>query len=224
MIGVQLIGKESVISAYSDVGCDTWAILQGKQFVISGDNEGDLGTWLGRFTQGGSTATYTLRCYDTDSAPDSLTAGTNFVASFNFKLIDMYAGAGIAGHNTKLVGRIEELEKKLKDADGEEEPDIMSAIMGWLNDPQKLQMAVGAFKMLFGSNAGGTLPMPAPQGVAGFSGTPKNQEEALQRLAAVIDRLEKKDPQIVEHLEKLADIAERKPDTFKFLISNLNGL
>lgn len=232
MVGVQLIGKDSVIAAYNDLDVDTWAILQGKQLIVSGEGGESLGAWLERFAQCGTAAIYTLRCYDTESAPDSLTAGTNYIASFNFKFTDIYQPSAIGGYNNQLIGRIEELEKKLAAAKEEEsdEPDILGAVMGWLQDPHKLQQAVGAFKMLTGG-AGAVAPMPPPaQAVAGFDTSPRAQrsfeeeEQKVARLAAALDRLEKKDPHIVEHLEKLADIADKKPDTFKFLIGNLGSL
>lgn len=229
MVGVQLIGKDSVIAAYNDVDVDTWAILQGKQLIVSGEGEGNLSVWLDRFGAGGSAAIYTLRCYDTESLPDSLTAGTNFVAAFNFKFTEIYQPAGMGGYNSQLIGRIDELEKKLaaKQESEEEGPDFLSAVMGWFEDPHKLQQAVGAFKMLMGNAANAMAAAPAPQGLAGFDGARQkfeSEEQKIQRLSIALDRLEKKDPDIVEHLEKLADIAEKKPDTFKFLISNLSSI
>lgn len=228
MVSVQLIGKGAVLAAFNDVDGDVWALLQGKQLIVSGDGESDLITWIDRFCQSQSAATYTLRVYDTDSAPDSLTAGTNYIASFNFKLADMYEGAGITGYSNKLQTRIDDLEKKLEGRGSEdEEPDILTAVMGWLNEPHKLQQAVGAFRMLLGggeATAGaGMMHAPGQQAVTGFT-LPRSQEETTARLVKVLDRLERCDPEILSHLEKLAEVAEKKPDTFKFLISNLSAL
>lgn len=231
MVGVQLIGRESVLRAFNEVDGGSWAILQSKQFIVSGEGDDKLAAWLDAFFPSGSTATYTLRVYDADSPPDSITAGTGFVASFNFKLQDVYEGAGVSGYGGKLSARLDALEKRIsgEDDEGDEDDlDITSVIMGWLKNPHQLQQAVGAFKMLLGGMGTPGAVVPAAQGVSGFGspaggGAAPSQEETMQRLSVVLDKLEKHDPRLLFHLEKLAELAERKPDTFKFLISNLDG-
>lgn len=233
MTGVQLIGKDAVLTAFNKLPYDFWGIYEGKTPKVFGEGADALGEWLDMFCAAGSTATYILRIYDTDSLPTSQSGGVDFVASLNFKLVDMYEGYGIAGHTTKLMQRIEGLEKKLagSDEDEGEEEDINSILMGWLNNPEKLGMVVGAFRQLIGG--GDAVPaiagngLQAQQTVGGFAGSGagtaagSDDDVRLQRLAAALDQLEKKDPRLVEHLEKLAKL---DPIFFNAVIQKLDAL
>ncbi len=229
MTGVQLIGKDAVLSAFDKLGYNFWGLYEGKTAKVFGEGADALADWLELFCTSGSTATYTLRAYDTETLPTSQTGCTDFVASLNFKLVDMYEGSGIAGHTNKLVQRIEGLEKKIDGAGSDDdEEDINSIIMGWLNNPEKLGMVVGAFRQLVG--VGPVAPAVSGNGTAvqqtmsGFdannAGSPTD-DERLQRLAAALDRLEKKDSNLIEHLEKLAKL---DPLIFNAVISKLDAL
>lgn len=223
MIGVQLIGKDAVLAAFSKLGYEYWGLYEGKTPKIFGEGADALADWLELFCSSGSTATYTLRIYDTDTLPTSQTGGTDFVASLNFKLVDVYEGYGIAGHTTKLMQRIEGIEKKL-DSDGDEE-DINSILMGWLSNPEKLGMVASAFRQLVGS--GPVAPVvtgngiPAQQTVSGFGGVGSDDEAKLQRLSVALDQLEKKDPRLIEHLEKLSKL---DPIIFNAVIAKLDAI
>lgn len=230
MTGVQLIGKDTVLTAFNKLGYDYWGLYEGKTPKVFGEGADSLADWLELFCSSGGTATYTLKIYDTETLPTSQTGNVDFVASLNFKLVDLYDGAGIAGHTNKLVQRIEGLEKKIDGAgsdDGEEE-DINSVLMGWLSNPEKLGMVVGAFRQLVGS--GPVAPVVSGNGTAAqqsMSGFDSNNtgsatdDEKLQRLAVALDQLEKKDTKLLEHLEKLAKL---DPLIFNAVISKLDAL
>jgi hypothetical protein len=231
MTGVQLIGKKAVVERFTKTGSDTWALYQGKQFIVGGVGGDVLEEWLTDFEATESTATYTLRVYDSDQAPTSSTGNADYIACLNFKVVDQYEGYGIAGHNNKLMQRIKGLEDKLegKDKDDDKEgSDIGDIIMGWFENPEKLGMVAGAIRQLMG----GSMPMqpvgalPAPlQTIAGLD--PKNEsemEDSLTRISKALDILEKHDKQLVVHLEKLAKLASTDPITFTFIISKLDAL
>lgn len=232
MTGVQLIGTKAVVEKYEKLNCDSWAIYQGKQFIVGGVGNDGLQGWISDFEAAGSTATYTLRVYDSSEAPTSATANSDYVACINFKVVDQYEGYGIAGHTNKLMQRIESLEKKLKDQDdGEDDegPDLNEVIMGWLTEPQKLGMVIGAVRQLFG----GEMPVmpavasPAPlQTVSGLEPVKINPmtEEGLTRISKALDILGVCDPDLVVHLEKLAKLAETDKLLFKAVISKLDAL
>jgi hypothetical protein len=230
MTGVQLIGKDAVLTAFNKLGYDYWGLYEGKTPKVFGEGADTLTDWLELFCSSGSTATYTLRIYDTETLPTSQTGGADFVASLNFKLIDMYEGYGIAGHTNKLVQRIEGLEKKIGGADSEDDDgeDINSIIMGWLSNPEKLGMVVGAFKQLVGSgpvaSAVSGNGATAQQSMSGFDSNnagSSSDDEKLQRLAVALDQLEKKDPKLIEHLEKLGKL---DPLIFNAVIAKLDAL
>lgn len=232
MTGVQLIGTKAVVSKYEKLNCDSWAIYQSKQFIVGGVGSEGLQEWVQDFETAGSTATYTLRVYDSGEAPTSATANSDYVACINFKVVDQYEGYGIAGHSNKLMQRIEGLEKKLKDQDSDEDdegPDLNEVIMGWLTEPQKLGMVIGAVRQLFG----GEMPVmpavasPAPlQTVSGLEPVKINPmtEEGLTRISKALDILGVCDPDLVVHLEKLAKLAETDKLLFKAVISKLDAL
>lgn len=237
MAGVQLIGTKAVMQRYEKLNAEAWALYQGKEFLVGGMGGEDLRDWVHDFEQSGSTATYTLRVYDFEEPPTCKTGTTDYIASVNFKAVDQYDGYGIAGHSNKLMERIKGLEEKLKDHDGDEDEgqDLNSVIMGWLTEPQKLGLVIGAVKQLFGAPS---MPMPVPAPVAGaqpqlqtISGfQPGTQpqamsaEQSLERLSKAIDILEKHDTDLITHLEKLAKLAETDELLFKAIISKLDAL
>lgn len=237
MTGVQLIGSRAVLQRYEKLNAEAWALYQGKQFIVGGVGGEDLRDWVADFEQSGSTATYTLRVYDCSEAPTCSTGAADYIASVNFKVVDQYEGYGIAGHSNKLMERIKGLEDKLKekdeDQDEDEGQDLNSIIMGWLTEPQKLGMVVGAVRQLFGMAS--PLPIPAPvsgtqpqQTINGFSLNKESEtmsaEQTLERLSRAIDTLEKHDPDLVAHLEKLAKLAQTDQLLFKAIISKLDAL
>jgi hypothetical protein len=228
LTGVQLIGRKAVVERFTKLGTESWALYQGKGFIVGGTGADVLNEWLADFEQTESTATYTLRVYDMDQAPTSGTGNSDYIACLNFKVVDTYEGYGIAGHNNQLMQRIKGLEDKLKDKDGDEpDTDFGTVVMGWLDDPQKLATIAGIVRMFTGGapiQPMGTLPAPM-QAIAGLE--PQNQtqmEDNLTRVSKALDTLEKYDPQLVVHLEKLAKLASTDTLMFKAVISKLDAL
>jgi len=228
LTGVQLIGRKAVIERFAKLGTESWALYQGKQFIVGGVGGDVLEEWLTDFEQTESTATYTLRVYDMEQAPTSSSGNADYIACMNFKIVDAYEGYGIAGHNNKLMQRIKGLEEKLEGKDDDEpETDFNSIIMGWLENREKLGMIAGAIRTLFGgipAQPMGTLPAPV-QTIAGLD--PQNQtqmEDNVTRVSKALDILEKYDPQLVVHLEKLAKLASTDTLMFKAVISKLDAL
>lgn len=237
MTGVQLIGKKAVISRFEKLDCEAWALYQGKQFIVGGVGSDSLNDWLTDFEGSGSTATYTLRIYDCDIAPNSSQAMTEYVSCFQFKVTDQYEGYGIAGHSNRLNDRITSIETELKKLnrppeDDENETGMIGAVISdWLTNPEKLAVIVGVVKQIF---QGGPVVQPAMVATAPLqtiSGFRMNTEtvsaashEGLQRISVALDILGQCDPDIVVHLEKLAKLAQEEPLLFKGIISKLDGL
>ena len=100
----------------------------------------------------------------------------------------------------------------------------MDHIIGWFKDPEKLETAVGAIKQLFGQpgahNEPGQIQQQTMSGFKVTNDTDAN-EEKLIRLSAVLDKLEGRDPKLLEHLEKLSKLDAL---TFNLVISKLDGL
>lgn len=236
MTGVQLIGAKAVIQRYEKLSAESWALFQGKQFLVGGVGSQDLQEWVKDFETAGSTATYTLRVYDSPDAPTSSTANSDYIACINFKAVDEYEGHGIAGYSNKLMERIKGLEERLKETDKDEEeegPSLGDIVTGWLTDPQKLGMVIGAVRQLFGPASVAALPATPLQTISGMQPVqteamnqpnPMNQEESLKRIADALDILAIHDLDLVVHLEKLAKLAQSDPLMFKAVISKLDAL
>lgn len=221
MAGVQIIGKAAIVETFNECECETFAILSGKTFIV-GSGINDLTTWIDRFCPPGVSGSFTLQTYD--CAVEEVRKNTECCSSFNCRITEMYGGAGMGGFQSTLTKRIEDLEKQKKP---EEDDRMTDALMGWLEDPEKLIQVIGAVRGLFGM---GAPAQAVPVTMGGM--TPKiispgeltqTEEARYRRLAASLDDLEKNDPHIVEHLEKLANISRTKPDTFKMLISMLGS-
>jgi len=228
MAAIQFFGRPNVLSAYAHRGIEVWAIFNGKNLITSGQTTDELDNFLGLLEPGGSAAPYILKVYR-DHDADDITDKTECNGSFTFKLTDPgYNATRLGASDPGINERFERLENLIvgyvtqdaEDKPEKDENDLMSIIMGYLKEPQKLALVINAVRG-FATNA--IAPVPAAVG----SVTPgaNNTEENLQRLSVALDKLERADPKIVEHLEALADIAEKKPPTFKMLLSMLdNGL
>lgn len=230
MTGVQLIGKDAVLSRFGKFDGDAWGLFQGKQFIVGGVGSDELNDWLTGFSVAESTATYTIKIFDSDVAPTAGTANLDYMACMTFKLVDTYEGYGIAGHTTKLMDRIAGLEKKVKEyeeGDGEGGNDLNDIIMGWFSDPQKLGQVAGAIRQLMGGpGAPPAIPLQTVSGVRGEEQPPSDQdrEAEVKKLAGALDTLEKRDPRLVEHLVKLAKLSETDPLIFQGVLSKLDAL
>lgn len=235
MTGVQLIGKDAVIERFDKLQGDSWAIFQGKQFVVSGDGSTDLLDWLQCFEKTQTTAAYILKVYEGDP-PTSDGTTRPYIAALNFRVVDMYEGAGIGGHNNKVMQRLEGIEKKLNaevEQPDDQEQGFDRVIMGWLENPEKLGMIIGAVRQLMGYSGPAQIPaavVGAPgQQIGGFKVQEEPasggvSEEDLVKLSSSLDELQRHDPNIVAHLTKLANLAKSDPFIFKGVLSKLDAL
>lgn len=226
MAGLQFIGRKDVINAVKSKGLTTWGLFQSRQFITAGDGVDALDQFLERLEAGGAGPTYTLKVYKDESA-DDVTDKTECNGSFNFKLNG--AGAGSNEDVNARLGRIEAMLAGDEDDDEDDEDDensLSGIILGYLKDPVKLVTVINGLR--------GQYTQPAaPDLVPGSIGTVDDRRESqafaandidarTQRLAIVLDRLERQDPKILEHLEKLAALAETKPELFKLLLTQLD--
>lgn len=227
MTGVQLIGKEQVVSTYETLDAHSWALYQGKQFIVGGSGVNDLDMWLTNFSKAGSTATYMLRAYQSNEVPTCAAGNADYIACISFKVCDPYDGMGIHGQNAKLTERIGALEEQLKSKDEPESDDIGDIVIGWLSDPVKLNQVAGAFRQIFGGSGYTLEAQPVLQAISGVEpaqSVPGPTETELDELEKALDRLEKKDKKLTRHLSKLADLSEKNPALFQTVLTQLDAL
>jgi hypothetical protein len=216
---IHFIGIKPTIDALSNIPYEGgWCLWQGKQVTVSGDDLDNLEDWLTRLQPAGSTGAYTVRLYN-DPGPYEYT--TPYKCSFNISLVDRYAGQGVAGYNNSLAQEIADLKKKMAESDNEAEPEsIGDVILGWCKDPAQLDIVAGVIGKIMGRAPVQQLQIPQTVG----STNPAAQEtdnDRLLRLSKVLDNLEKRDPKLLEHLEKLS---AQDDLTLQIILSKLNSL
>lgn len=141
----------------------------------------------------------------------------------------------------KITGLISDevsqaIEKRFNGEDTEKEETITDIVIGYMKEPDKLISVLGALRGLFAPVSAPAV-MPAmlagvaqPAAMARRAGSVgivpaegiANEADVLQaRLVAVLQRLEKIDPNILETLEKLAALGEQSPAKYKMGLSLL---
>lgn len=237
MPSYQFSGKDAAVKAFQNRGTTTWAIFQGKCLNNKGTGDQELDDYL-EMISGGSNIVYTLKVYDDITDPKLIKEKTEADGSFNFILADDYKEPRTERTTrSEMFQRIRELEAKVteKEEPAIEEETIGSVFMGLLKNPSELSQLVQVIQML-----GLLPPQPAQQqlqpvvsrignienrsAVDDKIGNANYSESVVLRLGAAVDTLEKNDPKLVDHLEKLAMIAQNRPDQFKFLLAALEQM
>ncbi len=244
-IAAQFRGVNSVLMAYENQKIAPFSVMWGKQFLFSYSGsdleEGKqlLQQWLTVVSQDSpdATATYTLKVYDDLGKDEKIKAGTDYSASFNFKLADydQYNNMGIPrrGETAAKVYELEQtvlqLKQRLEEEEEEEEekPGAMGSIgamlQGLLEHPEIKQAIAGKLVKLFDNIF--TMQQPIGQ-IAGPGETVTFAQAApvqddLTRLNVAIGKLYAADPDLVNHLEVLATMAEKETAKFQMLITML---
>lgn len=166
-----------------------------------------------------------------------------------FSVYDQPGRTGIIGRHYGYPSRDDIVLQKLQEFDTKlnllaagpeidpEEETIEKAVLGMIQEPSKLHeffqalqqgknllmghpVEMGSIGSVF--KAGQTKPgSSAAAGQAPQNLSQQSSEEIGQRIATALDILEQNDPQLVEHLEKLAIMAQNNPVQFKTIIGFL---
>lgn len=231
---VQFYGIDNVMQAADNLKCSCWGIyINGRLFSKYEDTDVAAALSLLRdnleiLERSNSNGTYTLKFFELQKGqpPKINDRSVTDAGSFNFKLIDAEEREqGLQRVNSyniyirQMEERMKKLEDELKATEVEPEPDtIGSVILDLFKRPDDLAVVVNTMRAAVG------LPVQNLGMITGIrAGNTESisQDEKLQRTADAIDKLEKNDPDLVHHLEKLSKIAEESPDQFKMLLSML---
>lgn len=237
---VQFRGADMVLEAFDQRNIEAWALWQGKQFIGKGIGREPLEWWLVNLQKMHSTAVYTLKVFEDIKDEKCIKEKTECDGSFNFRLFEPGDIGAINGYYREGAGfmppavqkalqeqdaKIDRIVALLEDQADDEEPEPVGAlgVIGQLlQEPEKLEKLIRVGKALLGVGD----PVPARVGsVNRLEGAAEEKtvgEDSVYRMASALDILEKHDPDFVAHLEKLAGIAEQKPDQFKNLIAMLD--
>ena len=240
MASVQFYGSDKAIEAYNDCKVPAWGLFSGRQLICkyAGNSLEEGSQLLEEFCQRieHSNATYTLKVFENPSKKElTIKEKTECDLSFNFKLCEQdlyvqrreqrgyYTGGG---NNDKAIldklGVIENRLNQAEDHDPLEEQDTIGSIaLSYLKEPDKLLMLLSGL----GFTQNNQQPARALGNVTQKPTiTPADTNDRLTRLSNAIDRLEIADPKIVEHLEKLAELAEDNKPLFNMMIKQLENL
>lgn len=244
MSSIDFKGVQGALAAYKAKCIDTWGVFNKGNFMQSGSCEELLSDYLELMEQQGSRTTYTLKMYKGVEA-DEVTDKTPNHGSFSFTLHEAGAysagGMGSMGVGNNISARLAAIEKKLNAGPVKDESlgvKLGNTVLGWFEDVDDVAKIAGIIGMFMGK----TPPPAVMQSVAALGGMDAKrvganlpaaeqqdevielteaQERLIQRYATVIDRLEKKDPEFLMHLEKLATLAETNPQMYTMACSFL---
>lgn len=196
----------------------------------------------------GNEAAYTIKFFEHEGNKDlKIKENSPCDGSFNFRLIEeeerQQRKTLYQGTSNKVLEKLEGIENRLLQIEQghveevEEDNTLQGQIVGMLKEPSRLNEFIAALanaKSLLGigpaapayvgniNRAGQILNQVTAAAPAPVQNLSLTEEQKLQRLGNAIDTLEKNDPQIVDHLEKLASMAVNNPSQFKNLLSMLD--
>lgn len=245
-MSVQFVGIANVLQSFEDRKIEAWAIFVHKQMLTKGWGSDQLQAFLTTLDNSGTNAIYTLKVYEdiTDERGVSkIKSNTADDGAVNFRLDPQGLNPPAAysstrwqqiGYRETINDRLQKIEEALlklaeeKQAEAEEEEEeesIGSIFMDMIKNPAKASALVDVIKSI--TTPGHipqtqyTPPMPATVGTVNTANQEQSQENRLDRLAAAINILEQKDPGLIDHLEKLAIMAQDQPKKFANLLSML---
>jgi hypothetical protein len=238
MAAVQFFGIDQVMKAAENLNCSAWGIFVGRNLFSKyegtemSESLAMLQQNLEMLSESGTTAIYTLKFFETQKGVTKINEKSVCDGgSFNFKLIEPQEREMMLLRNSSQYGVISGLEKKIEalqaqlaaqaeevDEEEEEPETIGSFLIGLLKRPDELAQIITIGRALLGLP---TQPIPQVATVNSIGSVPVDGTNKLDRLAAAIDILEKADPQLVEHLEKLAAMSQENPAQFNMLIGML---
>jgi hypothetical protein len=228
---VQFEGIPSVVRAYQNRNVAPWAIFCNNQFMFKyqGNKIADgvkvLHDTLDAIAETNSPAVYTLKVYE--DLKGGIKSNTPDDGSFNFRMHSGAIGAVSNGSNKEILDEIKGLHLRIDsitNGDDGDEPDAIGQIERVMEIPGVKEVVTGLLGMLMPGNP------TAPRALAGVPQAATQQpaatdqsdqiylsESILQSLQILLHA----DPQLEEHLLKLATMAEKNPGQFKMLIGML---
>ncbi len=225
---VQFIGKKAVMMAFEKRDAVKWALLCGKSILFAYEGSDDAESrqefdeWM-TMMRGNTTAIYTVRFYD--KSVKTIRPATEEVGSFNFRLSEEQEYSGNAhmgavgnsfmtqmeGFFTKMNARMDEMDKKIAGIPKPEDSDKMETWEKLLDNP----IVMAGVAKVFDIDVTGILEQSAK-----LSGVPGESGDVME----TVDGLREHDPKIDAHLQKLLQIAKKKPQQFKTLIGMLDSM
>lgn len=242
-------GVGAVVEAYGLNRIAPWAIWsQGKILSSSNDvAEGDmeegaaqLESFLELMKQHGSQAMYELQVYKLGPGQVDITSKTPYSRAIPFSLFENEV-PGVSNSDNRVLALLEKMDARITamelqraaeaEAGDDEEEDttvmgkIGSMAMGLIERPEVQQaIAIGAMnlvrKFVPGMASNNGTQEQEGRKVAGLQQNLLNQEQ-IDKVHQALTRLSAKDAELGDHLLKVADIADKDPDKYKWVLKFL---
>jgi hypothetical protein len=244
---VQLRSVQNVLEAYENWDTPHFAIWNAKQLLFAYDkNEGSidegiqlLQQWLQWIEAGESAGIYTLAIYK--DPVKSITNATPYNGSVNFQLHQyQYGGNGggqlMAGASDPgikmLVDEMKamrlELNKIQKDQDGtddDDDGDMLGKVATLLNNPIVTGIIGSLFPNIKPGKPTHMAAIPNPSGHSTrIAGVTTSDADNQKRIADALAKLQQTVPNLPDILEKLSQLAEKKPSNFQFYTTALMSM
>lgn len=224
---IQFTSREQVQSAFDEQDdLPNFGIFQRSQLVFkyTGGNKDEGSEYLGKILtsleQSQSIAVYTLALYEKKVERPTV---SNYDCAIGFRLrneaVGYVPGMGspaqvfpeIIQQLKDLRKEIEELKQQREEEDDDnDQPTTLETVTGLLENPAIQNLING-------------LMSKSTKQTASLSGVPDNATED-QKLAAAIQVLRIADPQLSDHLLKLAELSQNNPKKFQAILSTVELL
>lgn len=232
---VQFKGMEDTLAAFDARSVEVWGVWQGKRLITKGEGQDELQTFLKMLCKTGGV--YTLKVFEDIDDLKKMKENTPADGSFNFRLFpeegdeseNQLTQWSASNNKNKLFQRLDAIEQKLTGigAVPEEPKSLEETITDIITDPEKLQLYANILGSVFNKTPA-AAPAQLYSGMAAVGNTTPmaqvTKEQQYQRISAALDILEQHDPKLMEHLEKLAMMAQDNPGMLKTILATLDSM
>lgn len=219
---VQFRGLDNVLEAYDNAKIEAWSIWNDKQFLTKGIDRESLVAFLECLNDGESKGVYTLRVYEDVDNIKAIKAKTDYDGSFNF-ILHQYTEADKSSYYGRLTEKITALEEKISGVEPQEEKETLGSIaMNLLKEPAQLAQMIDIGRAILGMRPLYNNMQQSYQSLPANTIGNVNAIDTGERIGKALLTLEKNDPKLVQHLEKLAAMSEKNLQGFQSLLSMLD--
>lgn len=230
---VQFLGVKNAVRAYKNMGIANWAVVCGNDLLeCYEDNNLEAGTallttYLSELAANRSNGFYSLRVYDDLPKNGRIRIKTEAARSFRFSLSEEKSTDTQV--NREILERLERIEARqavemTEDPDEKKDNSIGAFLSGLMEEPA-IKQAIGAglakivdlfMKPLNPMQSNYTQP-------AAIGNAETGGNDQVQKVQSAIEILWQVDPQLGDHLQSIAAIAQTNPKKYQTLVSMLNA-
>lgn len=210
---VQFVGIGKTVEAFENSDCKMWSLWVDRQMLFSfvgndsAEAAGALQDILEKLEQ--NRGVYTLKVYRKIKDPDFICEKDPSHGSFNFRMMAYDGDTEGTGYYKSLreeLAAVKAERDTLLDEVGDRDDGGIMGKLGnlFMEDPAKLPLMIASIQNVIGMFTTQTRQTGQPAPVA-LSGVNSALDEQLKQ---VIEQLKKKDPNLLQHLQKLAALPD----------------